>query len=68
MVEFVEIRKKESKVQNDISQTIENYNKRSFPTQTKIGQNALFQSKVFEQAMYMIADTIEDMDIQIAKR
>ena len=34
-------------------------------TQLKIDQNALFQSRVFKQAIDTIGDTIEDMDIKI---
>ena len=43
-------KKKDSKVQSENSQTIEKYNKESYATQSKIGQNALIQSKVSEQA------------------
>ena len=56
--------KKDSKVQNEITQTSERYNKESYSTQSKIGQNALIQSKVFEQAVNIMGDTIEDMDIE----
>ena len=41
--------KKDSKVQNDISQTTEKNNKESYPTQSKLEQNVSFQSKVFDQ-------------------
>ena len=66
MAEFIEI--KVSKVQNELSQTIEKRNKKSFATQTKIGQNALIQSKVFEQAVNIMGDTIEDMDVEIEQK
>ena len=62
MAEFIEIIKKDSKVQNEISETIEMFNKE---TQSKLGQNALIQSKIFEQAINIKGDTFEDMDIQI---
>ena len=34
----------------------------------KIVQNALIQSKIFEQAINMMGDTIEDMDIEIEQK
>ena len=36
-------------------QTIEKYNKKSCSTQSRIGQNALIQNKIFEQAINMMA-------------
>ena len=64
MAEFIEIMKKDSKVQNEISQTIDKYNKESFSTRSQIGQNALIQSKVFKQAINIMGETISDMDIE----
>ena len=64
MVEFSRGHKKDSKVQNEISKTIEKYNKESYSTQSKTGQSALIQSKVFEQAMNIMGDSIKDMDIE----
>ena len=61
----LEMIKKDSRVQNEISQTIEKYNKESYSTQSKLVQNALIRSKVFEQAINIMRDTIEDMDIEI---
>ena len=34
----------------------------------KARQNRLIQSKVFEQAIYIMGDTIEDMDIEIEQK
>ena len=65
MAEFTQDFKKDSKVQNEIAHTIEKYNRESYSTQSKIYQNVLIQSKVFEQAIIIIGDTIEDMDIEI---
>ena len=45
MSNFIEIIKKDTKVQDEISQTIEKYNDESFSTRSQIGQNALIQSK-----------------------
>ena len=68
MAEFIEVVKKDSKVQNDISQTIEKYNKESYATKSEIGQNVLFQSKVFQQTLNIMGDTIEDMDTEIEQK
>ena len=68
MAEFVEIIKKDSKVQNEIPQTGEKYNKESYATQSKIGQKAVIQSKAFEQAKTTMGDTIENMDIEIEQK
>ena len=62
MAEFKEIIEDDSKVQNDISQAIEKYNKESYATQSKLGRNALIQSKISEKALIIMGDTIEDMD------
>ena len=47
MVEFIEIIKKGSKFQTEITQSIEKYNEESYSTQSKIVQNALMQNEVF---------------------
>ena len=65
MAEFKEIIKKDPKIQNELSQTIEKYKKESFLTESKLGQNALIQSKVFEKAINIMGDTIDDMDVEI---
>ena len=54
-------------IQNEISQTIDKYNKESFSTRSQIGQNALIQSKVFKQAIN-IMETISDMDVEIEQK
>ena len=56
--------KKDSNVQNEISQTIENNSKESYATQSKVEKNALKRSKVFEQAINIMGDTIEELDIE----
>ena len=65
---FIEIMKHDSTAQNEISQAIEKNNKVSFATQSKIGQKALIQSKVFEQALSILGDNIEDMDMEKEKK
>ena len=64
MAEFKEIIRKKFKVQIKITLTIEKYNKESHSTETKPGQKALLQSKVFEQAIKFTRETIEDLDIE----
>ena len=59
--ELLEIINKVSNLQNGKSETIEQFNKRSYATQLKERQNALNQSKVFEEAISMIGDSIQDM-------
>ena len=65
MAEYIEIFEKDPYIQNEISQTINEYNKESFPTRSQIGQNALIQSKVFEQAINIMGETISDIDIEL---
>ena len=57
MSEFIEI-KKNTIIQNEISQTIDNYNRESFSTRSQVGQNALLQSKVFKEAIKFVRETI----------
>ena len=64
MGEFIEINKQDVNIQNEISQTIDKYNKESFSTRSQIGQNALIQSKVFKQATNIMGETISDMDVK----
>ena len=45
MAEFIEIIRKDSTVQKEITQTMEKYNKESFST-IEVGQKAFIQSKV----------------------
>ena len=41
MAEFIEAFKKDPIIQNDISQIFDKYNKETFTTTSRIGQNAL---------------------------
>ena len=59
--------KKDCEVQNEIIQTLEKYSKESYSTQSKIGQNASIKNKVFEQALNLMGETIEDMDTETDK-
>ena len=68
MGEFIEIIKKDVNIQNEISQTIDKYNKESFSTRSQIGQKALIQSKIFKQAINIMGETISDMDVEIEQK
>ena len=68
MNEFIEIFNKDLDMPNDISQTIDKYNKESFSTRSQIGQIALIQNEVFKQAINIKRETISDMDIEIEQR
>ena len=57
MSEFIEIIIKDFDIQNEISQTIERYNNESLSTRTTIGQRALIQNKVSEQAKIIMGVT-----------
>ena len=58
----MEIIKIDSKVQNEISQSIQNYNKESYAIRSQIGQKALIYSKILKQAIEIMGETIGDMD------
>ena len=68
MTEFIEFSKKDLNMQNDISQTIDKYNKESFSTRSQIGQNALIQGKVFKQAINIMEETISDMEMEVEQK
>ena len=68
MSNFMEIIKKDTKIHDEISQTVEKYNIESISTRSQIVQNALIQSKIFKQAIEIMGDTIHDIDIEIEQR
>ena len=49
MTELKELTKEDPNIQNDISQTIDKYNRESFSTRTQLSQNAFIQSKVLNK-------------------
>ena len=59
MTEFNEIIKNDSKIQKEISQTNEKYTNESTATQSKMGQIALIESKVFQPAINIMGDTLK---------
>ena len=68
MSNFIETIKKDIKIQDEISQTVEKYKNESFSTRSQIGQNALIQSKFFKQAIKIMGDTIDDIHIEIEQK
>ena len=68
MTDFIEIIVKDSKVQNDISNIIDKYNNQSYATGSKLGQNAIIQSSIYKEAINIMGDTINNMDIEIAQK
>ena len=66
--QFVVILIKDTDIQNEISQTIDKYNRESFSTRSQIGQIALIQSKVFKEAVYIMGGTISNMYIEIEEK
>ena len=68
MSNFIEIIKKDTKIQDELSQTVEKYNNESFSTRSQKGQNALIQRKIFKKAIEIMGDTINDMDTEIEQK
>ena len=68
MAEFTEFIKKGPNLQNEIWQTIDGYNKESFSAISQKSQNALLQSKVFEQSINIMGKTLSHMDIEINQK
>ena len=66
--EFEEIIKEDSKVQNETTQTFEEYNKESYSVPPRMGENALLQNKGFEQIINIMGSTIEDMEIEVEQK
>ena len=68
MTDFIEIIQKDTKVQDDISKIIGKYNKQSYSTRSKLGENALIQSSIYKEAINIMGDTINKMDIEIEQK
>ena len=68
MTDFIGIIQKDTKIQNEISNIIDKYNNQSFATRSKLGENALIQSSVFKEAINIMGDTINDMDMEIEQK
>ena len=68
MTDFIEIIKRDTKIQNDISNIIDKYNNQSLATKSKLGQNAIIQSSIYKEAINIMGDTINDMDIELEQK
>ena len=68
MTDFIEIIQKDTKIQNDISNIVNKYNNQSYATKSILGKNALVQSTIYKEAINIIGDTIDDMDIEIEQK
>ena len=65
MTDFIEIIQKDTKTQNNISNIIDKYNNQSYATRSKLGENAIIQSSIYKEAINIMGDTINDMDVEI---
>ena len=68
MTDFIEIIQKDTKIQNDISNIVNKYNNQSYATKSILGKNALIQSSSYKEAINIMGDTIDDMDIEIEQK
>ena len=68
MTDFIEIIQKDTKIQNDISNIVDKYNNQSFATKSILGKNALIQSSIYKEAINIMGETINDMDVEKNKR
>ena len=65
MTDFIKIIQKDSKIQDNISQVIDKYDNQSYATKSELGRNALIQSNIYKEAINIMRETINDMDIEI---
>ena len=68
MSDFIEIIQKDTKIQNNISNIVDKYNNQSYTTRSILGENALIQSSIYKEAINIMGDTINDMDIEIEQK
>ena len=68
MTDFIEIIQKDSKIQNEISNIIDKYNNQSYATKSELGRNAIVRSSVYKEAINIMGDTINDMDLEIEQK
>ena len=68
MTDFIEIIQKDTKMQNDISNIVDKYNKQSYATKSILGKSALIQSSIYKEAINIMGDTKNVMDIEIEQK
>ena len=65
MDEFLEIIKKDPKVQKESSKAIDKFNKQSLSTSSQIAHKVLIQSRVFKQVIKLMEETLSNMNIEL---
>ena len=68
MTDFIELIQKGTKIQNDISNIVDKYNNQSYATKSILGKNALIQSSIYKEAINIMGDTINDMDVEVEQK
>ena len=68
MTDFFEFIKEDTKIQNDVSNFVDKYNNQSYATKSILGKNALIQSSIYKEAINIMGDTINDMDVEIEQK
>ena len=68
MTDFIEIMQKDTRIQNDISNIVDKHNNQSYATKSILGKNALIQSSNYKEAINIMGDTINDMDVEIEQK
>ena len=68
MTDFIGIIQKDTKIQNEISNIIDKYNNQSFATRSTLGENAIIQSSIYKEAINIMGDTKNDMDVEIEQK
>ena len=68
MTDFIEFIQKDTKIQHDISNIVDEYNNQSYATKSILSKNALIQSSIYKEAINIMGDTITDMDVEIEQK
>ena len=63
--DFVNVIRKDSKVQNRIDDMLDRYNRLPPKHQSKIGYDTLFQKVILKELMNVLSTTITDLDIEL---
>ena len=68
MADFIEIIKRDTKIQNDVSNLIDKYDNQSYTTKSILGKNAIIQNSIYKEAINIMGDTINDMDVELEQK
>lgn len=63
--EFLKSVKNNKDVQKEIKHEVQKYSEQNLNTKNEIGKTMLIQNNVYKKAMYLMGDTIADMDEEI---